>query len=61
MQARAIFGAAAEAGRTAPSKKTPVADIMVPLVATLAEFKIIKDIIDKVAVAVQKEDGGGWF
>lgn len=56
MQARAIFGAAAEAGRTSPSKKTPVAEVMVPLVATLEEFKIIKGIIDKTAAAVQKEE-----
>ena len=56
MQARAIFGAAVEAGRTSTSKKTPVAEIMVPVVATLGEFKIIKQIIDKTAAAIQKED-----
>jgi hypothetical protein len=56
MQARAIFGAAVEAGRTAPSKKFPVAEIMVPLVASVGEFKIIKQIIDKTAAAIQKED-----
>lgn len=56
MQARAIFGAAVEAGRTAPSKKFPVAEIMVPLVASVGEFKIIKQIIDKTAAAIQKEE-----
>ena len=61
MQARAIFGAAVEAGRTAPSKKCPVAEIMVPLVASVGEFKIIKEIIDKQAAAIQKEDPGMVF
>ena len=56
MQARAIFGAAVEAGRASASKKFPVAEIMVPLVASVGEFKIIKQIIDKTAAAIQKED-----
>ena len=56
MQARAIFTAAAEAGRTSSSKKTPVAEVMVPLVATLEEFKVLKAIIDETAAAVQKEE-----
>ena len=56
MQTRAIFGAAVEAGRTAPSKKFPVVEVMVPLVASVGEFKIIKQIIDKTAAAIQKED-----
>jgi phosphoenolpyruvate-protein kinase (PTS system EI component) len=33
-----------------------VAEIMVPLVASVGEFKIIKRIIDKTAAAIQKED-----
>ena len=61
MQARAIFGAAVEAGRTAPSKKCPMAEIMVPLVASVGEFKIIKEIIDKQAAAIQKEEPGMVF
>lgn len=56
MQARAIFGAAVEAGRMVPTKKTPVAEILVPVVSTLEEFKIIKQIIDTTAAAIQKED-----
>lgn len=56
MQARAIFGAAVEAGRTIPTKKIPVAEILVPVVSTLEEFKIIKQIIDTTAAAIQKED-----
>jgi len=56
MQARAIFGAAVEAGRMVPTKIPPVAEILVPVVSTLEEFKIIKQIIDTTAAAIQKED-----
>ncbi|CAE7041151.1 ppdK [Symbiodinium natans] len=52
MQARAIFGAAAEVKTCQPT-----VEIMVPLVASLEEFSTIKDIIDKTAEAVQKEEG----
>ncbi|CAE7558028.1 ppdK, partial [Symbiodinium sp. CCMP2456] len=47
MQARAIFEAAAEVGRS--SKKQPVAEVMVPLVATTEELKLLKGVIDKTA------------
>jgi len=56
MQARAIFGAAVEAGRMVPTKIPPVAEILVPVVSTLEEFKIIKQIIDTTAAAIQKEE-----
>ncbi|CAE7914292.1 ppdK, partial [Symbiodinium necroappetens] len=49
MQARAIFGAAAQV------KNCPMVEVMVPLVASLEEFKTIKEIIDKTAQAVQAE------
>ena len=55
MQARAIFEAAAEVGRNA--QKAPVAEVMVPLVSTLEELVLLKDIIEKTAAAVQKEQG----
>ena len=51
MQARAIFEAAAEAGRRTNAPVVP--EIMVPLVATKAEFDIIKAIIVKVAKEVE--------
>lgn len=55
MQARAIFEAAAEV-----QKKTgkPVApEVMVPLIATKAEFDLVKERIDAMADAVKKEKG----
>ncbi|CAE7299109.1 ppdK [Symbiodinium sp. CCMP2456] len=55
MQARAIFEAAAEVGKTA--KKTPIAEVMVPLVSTLEELVLLKGVIQKTAEAVQKELG----
>ena len=55
MQARAIFEAAAEVGRS--SKKLPVAEVMVPLVATVEELKLLKGVIEKTADAVKKEQG----
>eukprot|EP00913_Durusdinium_trenchii_P034758 g32515.t1 len=55
MQARAIFEAAAEVGRS--SKKLPVAEVMVPLVATTEELKLLKGVIEKTADAVKKEQG----
>ena len=55
MQARAIFEAAAEVGRS--SKKQPVAEVMVPLVATTEELKLLKGVIEKTADAVKKEQG----
>ena len=55
MQARAIFEAAAEVGRT--SKQLPVAEVMVPLVATVEELKLLKGVIEKTADNVKKEQG----
>ena len=57
MQARAIFEAAAEVGRTSQSGRTPVAEVMVPLVATLQELDLLKRVIEKTAQAVQNEQG----
>jgi pyruvate,orthophosphate dikinase len=55
MQARAIFEAAAEAGKR--TGKPVVPEVMVPLIATKAEFDIVKARIDAMADAVQKETG----
>jgi pyruvate,orthophosphate dikinase len=57
MQARAIFEAAAEVGRTSKSGKPPVAEVMVPLVATVLELQILKEVIEKTAKAVMSEQG----
>jgi pyruvate,orthophosphate dikinase len=46
MQARAIFEAALAVG------EAPIPEVMVPLVATRAELKIIKDLIDRTAETV---------
>jgi pyruvate,orthophosphate dikinase len=55
MQARAIFEAAVEAaGRTG---KPVVPEVMVPLIATKAEFDLVKERIDAMAQAVAKEKG----
>ncbi len=55
MQARAIFEAAVEAGRK--TGKPVVPEVMVPLVATKAEFEIIRERIVKVADEVTRETG----
>jgi pyruvate,orthophosphate dikinase len=55
MQARAIFEAAAEAGKK--TGKPVVPEVMVPLIATRAEFDIVKARIDAMAEAVSKEKG----
>jgi len=55
MQARAIFEAAVEAGKR--TGKPVVPEIMVPLIATKAEFDIVKERIDAMAEAVTKETG----
>jgi pyruvate, orthophosphate dikinase len=55
MQARAIFEAAAEAGRR--TGKPVVPEIMVPLIAGRAEFDLVKARIDAMAEAVAKETG----
>src|SRR5581483_4980732 len=55
MQARAIFEAAVEAGKK--TGKPVVPEVMVPLIATRAEFDIVKARIDAMAEAVAKEKG----
>ena len=54
MQARAIFEAAVEAGKR--TGKPVVPEVMVPLIATHAEFDIVKARIDAMAEAVAKEN-----
>jgi pyruvate,orthophosphate dikinase len=55
MQARAIFEAAVEARRR--TGKPVKSEVMVPLIATKAEFDIVKARIDAMAAAVTKETG----
>ena len=55
MQARAIFEAAVEAA--ARTGKPVVPEVMVPLIATKAEFDLVKARIDAMAQAVAKENG----
>jgi pyruvate,orthophosphate dikinase len=55
MQARAIFEAAAEAGKKTGQPVVP--EVMVPLIATRAEFDLVKARIDAMAEAVAKEKG----
>jgi pyruvate,orthophosphate dikinase len=55
MQARAIFEAAAEAGKR--TGKPVVPEIMVPLIASKAELDIVKARVDAMAQAVEKETG----
>jgi pyruvate,orthophosphate dikinase len=55
MQARAIFEAAVEAGKR--TGKPVVPEVMVPLIATKAEFDLVKERIDAMAQAVSKETG----
>jgi len=55
MQARAIFEAAVEAGKR--TAKPVVPEVMVPLIATRAEFDLVKARIDAMAAAVAKETG----
>jgi pyruvate,orthophosphate dikinase len=56
MQARAIFEAAVEAGRRTGTRVKP--EVMVPLIATRAEFDLVKARIDAMAQAVERETGG---
>jgi pyruvate,orthophosphate dikinase len=55
MQARAIFEAAVEAGKR--TGKPVVPEVMVPLIATRAEFDLVKSAIDEAARAVKAETG----
>ncbi|MGZ9053071.1 MAG: putative PEP-binding protein, partial [Rhodoplanes sp.] len=53
MQARAIFEAAVVAGKKTGSPVVP--EVMIPLVATKAEFDLVKERIDAIAKEVQAE------
>ncbi|MDB5698800.1 MAG: pyruvate, phosphate dikinase [Alphaproteobacteria bacterium] len=55
MQARAIFEAAVAVGKESGEAPTP--EVMVPLVSTGAELKIIRALIDRTAKAVFEEQG----
>src|SRR5438067_8210230 len=55
MQARAIFEAAVEAAKR--TGKPVVPEVMVPLIATKAEFDLVKALIDAIAQAVASERG----
>ena len=55
MQARAIFEAAVAAGKR--TGKPVVPEVMVPLIASKAEFDLVKARIDAMAEAVEKESG----
>ncbi|MEL6663666.1 MAG: pyruvate, phosphate dikinase, partial [Pseudomonadota bacterium] len=55
MQARAIFEAAVQVAKN--TGKSPVPEVMIPLVATKAELSILKDGVDKAAQAVFSETG----
>ena len=55
MQARAIFEAAVEAGKR--TGKAVGLEVMVPLIATKAEFDLVKARIDATAQSVMKETG----
>jgi pyruvate,orthophosphate dikinase len=55
MQARAIFEAAVSVARE--SGAAPVPEVMVPLVATRAELRIIRELVDRTAAAVFGEQG----
>ena len=54
MQARAIFEATAQ---LVTEEKSPLPEVMVPLVGTVMEFKHQKEIIDNMAETVKKETG----
>lgn len=54
MQARAIFEATIEAGK---SGRLVVPEIMIPLVSAMREVELIKNNIDAIAVAVRNETG----
>jgi pyruvate,orthophosphate dikinase len=55
MQARAIFEAAAQVQKSTGKSVEP--EVMVPLIATKAEFDLVKARIDAMAEAVKKETG----
>ncbi len=58
MQARAIFEATVAASRSTGTSIVP--EVMIPLIATKAEFDILKAVIDKVAKEVQAATGASF-
>lgn len=54
MQVRAIFTAAC---RLVKEGKDPVPDIMIPLVATKEEMRILREMVDSIAPVIMKEHG----
>ncbi|CAL1154795.1 unnamed protein product [Cladocopium goreaui] len=54
MQTRAIFEAVASLGRR---QQVPTVEVMVPLVSHVEEFKILKLVVEKTVLAVQREQG----
>lgn len=57
MQVRAVFEAAAEVARTGGSAAPPVPEVMVPLVATVRELEMLKEVVDRTAKAVMAQAG----
>ncbi|WP_340117539.1 pyruvate, phosphate dikinase [Pelagibius sp. 7325] len=55
MQARAIFEAVAAVEKE--SGKTVKPEVMIPLISVKKEFEVLRELIDKVAEAVRKEEG----
>src|SRR6185312_1133574 len=55
MQARAIFEAAVEVAKRTGTAVAP--EVMVPLIASKAEFDLVKARVDAMAAAVTKETG----
>ena len=58
MQARAIFEAAVAVGKESGTAPTP--EVMVPLVGTRAELRIIRELIERTAKAVFEEQGASF-
>ena len=54
MQIRAIFSAAC---KLVSKGITPVPDIMIPLVATKEEMRILREMVDRIAPEIMKEHG----
>jgi pyruvate,orthophosphate dikinase len=54
MQARAILEAAAEQKKAGGD---PLPEIMIPLVATVQELELVKQVIDRVAASIEEERG----
>lgn len=59
MQARAIFEAQKQVA--SETGKTPIAEIMIPLVSSAKELEILKDAIERIAADVGKDVGGVEF